>query len=47
MEYAAALIEADKRFDLFVFPDKNHSITGDHSRTYLYRKVVEFFKKNL
>ncbi|MDR2906905.1 MAG: prolyl oligopeptidase family serine peptidase, partial [Bacteroidales bacterium] len=47
MEYADALIAADKQFDLFVFPDRNHSILGQHNRTYLYKKVVDFFKREL
>jgi dipeptidyl-peptidase-4 len=47
MEYADALIAANKPFDLFVFPDRNHSILGEQNRTYLFRKVVDFFKKNL
>ncbi|MDR1809228.1 MAG: DPP IV N-terminal domain-containing protein [Prevotella sp.] len=47
MEYADALIAANKQFDLFVFPDRNHSILGERNRTYLYKKVVDFFGKNL
>ncbi|GAB6010731.1 S9 family peptidase [Viscerimonas tarda] len=47
IEYANALIEADKQFDMFVFPDKNHAISGTQNRTFLYRKVIDFFKKNL
>lgn len=47
MEYAKALINADKQFDMFIFPDKNHSILGEENRAFLYKKVVDFFKKNL
>jgi dipeptidyl-peptidase-4 len=47
MEYARALIKADKHFDMFLFPDKNHFITGDNSREYLYNKVIDYFKNNL
>lgn len=47
MEYTSALIKANKQFDLFVFPDKNHSIRGASNRTYLYNKVIDFLKTNL
>ena len=46
-EYTRALIQADKHFDMFVFPDKNHFINGGNSRKYLYNKVIDFYKKNL
>ncbi len=47
IEYSRALIKADKQFDMFYFSDKNHFITGDNSRMYLYNKVIDYFKKNL
>lgn len=47
LEYSRALIKADKQFDMFYFPDKNHFIVGDNSRMYLYNKVIDFYKKNL
>ncbi len=47
IEYARALIAAGKPFDMFVFPDKDHSIYGGNARTYLYKKVIDFYKKNL
>lgn len=47
MEYSRALIKANKQFDMFYFPDKNHFIVGDNSRLYLYNKVIDFYKRNL
>lgn len=44
IEYTSALIKADKQFELFVFPDQNHSIPGAHNRNYLYTKVIDFLK---
>lgn len=44
IEYTSALIKADKQFELFVFPDQNHSIPGSHNRNYLYTKVIDFLK---
>lgn len=47
LKYSQALVKANKQFDMFVFTDENHSIPGVHNRTYLYTKVIEFFKSNL
>lgn len=47
MEYANAMIKADKQFDMFVFPDRNHSILGAANRTYLYNKVINHLKKSM
>lgn len=47
MEYTRALIKADKHFDMFLFPDKNHFIVGGNSRMYLYKKVIDYYKRNL
>lgn len=47
MEYAAALVNANKQFDMFVFTDKDHSIRGAANRTYLYEKVIKFLKTNM
>ncbi len=47
IEYSRALIAADKKFDMFYFPDKDHFINGGNSREYLYNKVIDYYKKNL
>lgn len=47
MEYTRALIAADKDFEMFIFPDKDHFISGEQTKKYLYRKVIEFYKNNL
>lgn len=47
MDYADALIKADKQFEMFVFPDKDHSIRGGHNRAFLYKKVIDFLKRSL
>lgn len=44
IEYTSALIKSNKQFELFVFPDQNHSIPGSHNRNYLYTKVIDFLK---
>lgn len=47
MDYAAALVKANKQFEMFVFTDKDHSIRGAANRTYLFEKVIKFFKTNM
>lgn len=47
IEYSRALIAANKHFEMFYFPDKDHFIHGGNARLYLYRKVIDFYKNNL
>jgi dipeptidyl-peptidase-4 len=43
----SALVDADKQFDLFVYPDKNHGIYGGNTRYHLYTKMTNFITENL
>jgi len=43
----SALVEADKQFDLFVYPNKNHGIYGGNTRYHLYTKMTNFVLENL
>jgi dipeptidyl-peptidase-4 len=47
MRMVDALVEADKQFDLFIYPDKNHGIYGGNTRYHLYKKMTNFIKENL
>jgi len=47
MDMAEALILKGKQFDMQVYPTSSHSILGDTYRKHLYRKMFDFFKKNL
>ncbi|MCX6296091.1 MAG: S9 family peptidase [Bacteroidetes bacterium] len=47
MEMVNALVNANKQFDLFVYPDKNHSIYGGNTRLHLYNKMTDFILNNL
>lgn len=47
MEMITALVEADKQFDLFIYPNKNHGIYGGNTRYHLYTKMTNFIKENL
>ncbi len=47
MLYIDKLIEADKQFEMQIYPDKNHSILGKQTRRHLYTRMSEFLFKNL
>lgn len=47
MEMVNALVKANKQFDLFIYPDKNHGITGGNTRLHLYTKMTDFILTNL
>jgi dipeptidyl-peptidase-4 len=47
MEMINALVAADKQFDLFIYPNKNHGIYGGNTRNHLYNMMLNYTKENL
>ena len=47
MRMVEALIQADKDFQWFAYPDKNHGIYGGNTRMHLYRMMTKFIAENL
>jgi dipeptidyl-peptidase-4 len=47
MEMVNALVAADKQFDLFIYPNKNHGIYGGNTRNHLFKMMFEYIKENL
>lgn len=47
INYANALIDANKDFDMFVMPDRDHSMRGSKNRSYVYGKTISYFKNHL
>ena len=47
VEYADALIQAGKQFDMQIYPNKAHSISGSTSRMHLYSTMMRFLDRNL
>lgn len=47
MRMISALVAADKQFDLFIYPDKNHGIYGGNTRFHLYKMMNDFILENL
>lgn len=46
-EMANALISANKQFDTYFYPNRNHGIYGDNARLHLYQKMTNFIMENL
>ncbi len=47
VEMAEKLISANKQFEMFFYPDRNHSIYGGNTRFHLYTKLTDFILENL
>jgi dipeptidyl-peptidase-4 len=47
MEITNAFVKANKQFDLFIYPNKNHGIYGGLTRFHLYTKMLNFVEANL
>lgn len=47
VEMVDALVKANKQFDLFFYPNKNHGIYGGNTRLHLYTKITNYILENL
>jgi dipeptidyl-peptidase-4 len=47
IDMISALVKANKQFDMFLYPNKNHGIYGGTTRLNLYTKMTDFILKNL
>jgi dipeptidyl-peptidase-4 len=46
-EMSNALVMANKPFDQFIYPDRNHGIYGGPTRLHLYRQMTQWLNANL
>lgn len=46
LEMVDALIAANKQFEFFAYPDRNHGIYGGNTRLHLYNMMMDFVKEN-
>ena len=46
-EMANALIAANKQFDTYYYPNRNHGIFGGTTRLHLYQKMTDFVLEKL
>jgi dipeptidyl-peptidase-4 len=47
MEMIDALVNANKQFEMQLYPNKNHSIYGGYTRYHLYKRMTDFILENL
>ncbi len=47
MDFAEALVQADKQFDMQFYPNKNHGIYGGNTTYHLYSRMTDFIIENL
>jgi len=47
MEMANALIAANKQYETYVYPNRNHGISGGPTRLHLYTKMTNFLEASL
>ena len=47
VEMANALIKANKQFDTYYYPNRNHGIYGGNTRLHLYNKMTDFLLEKL
>ena len=47
LQYIDALVEADKQFELQLYPDDNHFLKKRNNYSHLHRTIMRFLKNNL
>lgn len=47
IEMTTALISANKQFDTYIYPNKNHGIYGGNTRLHLYNKMTSFLDEHM
>ena len=47
MEMISALVKANKQFDLFIYPNKNHGIYGGNTRNHLFNMIHDYILQEL
>ncbi|MBG39523.1 MAG: S9 family peptidase, partial [Cryomorphaceae bacterium] len=47
MEMVNAMVAANKQFDLFTYPNKNHGIYGGNTRNHLFQMMFDYILENL
>ncbi len=46
-EFAQKLVKANIQFDMHLYTNKNHNISGENTRYHLFKKLSDFISKNL
>jgi dipeptidyl-peptidase-4 len=46
-EYGEQLVQTGKQFDMQIYTNRDHSMTGGNTQLHLFTKLTEFFTQNL
>ncbi|WP_321332987.1 S9 family peptidase [uncultured Bacteroides sp.] len=46
-EYSECLVQANKQFDMQIYTNRNHGISGGNTRFHLFTRLTDFFINNL
>lgn len=47
MQYIEALVQADKEFEMQLYPDDNHHLRKGNNATHMHNKILKFLQNNL
>ena len=47
MDMITALVNANKQFDLFIYPNRNHGIYGGNTRYHLFKKMTDYLNDKM
>ncbi|KAA6332534.1 Dipeptidyl aminopeptidase 4 [termite gut metagenome] len=47
VEYSEQLVQTGKQFDMQIYTNRDHGITGGNTKLHLFTKLTEFFTQNL
>lgn len=47
MDFVNELIKCNKQFEMMIYPNKNHNISGGNTRYHLFYKMTDFIFRNL
>ena len=47
MEMANALVAANKQYETYIYPNRNHGISGGYTRLHLYTRMTHFLNESL
>ena len=47
MQYINALVQADKQFEMQLYPDDNHHLRKDNNAQHMHNRILLFLEKNL
>lgn len=47
MEFVNALVKANKQFEMQIYPNRNHNISGGNTRYHLFKRITDYLLRNL